>query len=73
MSKFKFKFRTTDNRDRTQMLTALLREIHELNPIDHSRRVKVIQQWEPRWALQRYRNMKYETAKFEKVKFIAKL
>jgi len=38
-----------------------------MHPVDHGKRLNVISQWEPRWAMQRYRNQKYETAKFEKV------
>ena len=60
-------YRATDTRDPIQIHKSLLREVESLSPVDHTKRITVINQWEPRWAMQRYRNIKYETAKFEKV------
>ena len=65
-------YRATDTRDTVQIHKSLLREIEGINPIDHQKRINIVNQWEPRWAMQRFRNQKYETAKFEKV-FLKKL
>ena len=67
---FSRSYRATDTRDPVQIHKSLLREIEATNPIDHQKRIQILNQWEPRWAMQRFRNQKYETAKFEKVKYI---